>query len=90
MTRAHRGEMLRNGFHVAIAGAPNAGKSSLINALTSRRVSIVHETPGTTRDIVSNAADVGGYAVIFSDTAGKFICTFILNVYFSMRRIAHG
>lgn len=65
-----RGERLRNGFHVAILGAPNAGKSSLLNALAQRNIAIVSPTAGTTRDIVETHLDIGGYPVILADTAG--------------------
>ena len=67
---AHRGERLREGFHIAIVGAPNAGKSSLLNALARRDAAIVAETAGTTRDVVEVHLDLGGYAVILADTAG--------------------
>ncbi len=65
-----RGERLRDGLRVAIIGAPNAGKSSLINALARRDVAIVSETPGTTRDIIEVYLDLAGYPLILSDTAG--------------------
>ncbi|MBI1300514.1 MAG: tRNA uridine-5-carboxymethylaminomethyl(34) synthesis GTPase MnmE [Alphaproteobacteria bacterium] len=65
-----RGERLRNGIHVAILGAPNAGKSSLVNALAQRDVAIVSETAGTTRDVIDVHLDIAGYPVILSDTAG--------------------
>jgi tRNA modification GTPase len=73
--RAHlndgrRGEILREGFRVAIAGPPNAGKSSLLNALARREAAIVSEEAGTTRDIVEVTLDLGGVPVILSDTAG--------------------
>ncbi len=65
-----RGERLREGFHIAILGVPNVGKSSLINALTKREVAIVSQTAGTTRDIVEAHLDVAGFPVILADTAG--------------------
>lgn len=66
----NRGEMMREGLHVAIIGAPNAGKSSLINALASRDVAIVSDLAGTTRDILEVNLDLAGYPIILSDTAG--------------------
>ncbi|MBU6474659.1 MAG: tRNA uridine-5-carboxymethylaminomethyl(34) synthesis GTPase MnmE [Alphaproteobacteria bacterium] len=66
----HRGERLRNGVLIAIVGAPNAGKSSLLNALARRDAAIVSEEAGTTRDIVEVHLDLGGYPVILADTAG--------------------
>lgn len=63
-------EMVREGMRVVIAGAPNAGKSTLMNALARRPVSIVSDEPGTTRDIVSVTLDLGGYIVHVQDTAG--------------------
>ena len=65
-----RGEILRGGVQVAVIGAPNAGKSSLVNALAQRDVAIVSDVPGTTRDIIETHLDIGGYPVILSDTAG--------------------
>jgi tRNA modification GTPase len=65
-----RGELLREGLHVAIIGPPNAGKSSLLNALAQREVAIVSEIPGTTRDVIEVRLDLGGYPVILADTAG--------------------
>ena len=65
-----RGERLRDGYQIAIVGAPNVGKSSLINALTKREVAIVSQTAGTTRDIVEAHLDVAGFPVILADTAG--------------------
>ncbi len=65
-----RGERLRNGIRVAIIGAPNAGKSSLMNALARRNVAIVSEEAGTTRDVIEVHLDLGGYPVILADTAG--------------------
>ena len=67
---ARRGEVIRDGFQVAILGPPNVGKSSLINALSQRDVAIVSDIPGTTRDIIEVKLDLGGYAVVLADTAG--------------------
>ena len=66
----HRGERLRDGLHVAIIGPPNAGKSTLLNALARRPVAIVSEVPGTTRDVIEVHLDLGGYPVTLADTAG--------------------
>jgi tRNA modification GTPase len=65
-----RGERLRDGIQVAVIGAPNAGKSSLVNALVQREVAIVSPTAGTTRDVIEAHLDIGGYPVIIVDTAG--------------------
>lgn len=65
-----RGERLRGGIHVAILGAPNAGKSSLINLLAQRDIAIVSEMAGTTRDVVEAHLDIAGYPVVIADTAG--------------------
>ena len=67
---ARRGEIIRDGFHVAVIGPPNVGKSSLVNALAQRDVAIVSDLPGTTRDIIEVKLDLGGYAVVLADTAG--------------------
>jgi tRNA modification GTPase len=67
---ARRGEITREGLFLTIIGAPNAGKSSLLNALARRDVAIVSEIPGTTRDIVETRLDLGGYVVHLADTAG--------------------
>ncbi len=65
-----RGERLRDGIQIAVIGAPNAGKSSLVNALAQRDIAIVSEHAGTTRDIIEAHLDLGGYPVILADTAG--------------------
>ena len=63
-------ERLRDGFRVVIAGPTNAGKSSLINAITKRNVAIVSDIAGTTRDVIESYVDLNGLPIIFSDTAG--------------------
>ena len=65
-----RGEIVRDGFSIVIVGAPNVGKSSLLNALAARDAAIVTETAGTTRDLIEVDLDLGGYAVTLVDTAG--------------------
>lgn len=70
LSRASGGEIVRNGLDVVILGAPNAGKSSLLNALAGRGVSIVTEEAGTTRDLVEARLDLGGFRVNLVDTAG--------------------
>ena len=65
-----RGERLRDGFQITIAGPPNAGKSSLLNELAQRDVAIVSEQAGTTRDVIEVRLDLGGYPVTIADTAG--------------------
>jgi len=67
---AVRGERVREGFRIALLGAPNAGKSTLLNALAKRDAAIVTATPGTTRDIIEVPMVLGGYKVIVADTAG--------------------
>jgi len=64
------GERLRGGFKVVIAGAPNAGKSSLLNAFAKRDAAIVSEEAGTTRDVIEVHLDLGGVPVMLIDTAG--------------------
>ncbi|HXQ53560.1 MAG TPA: tRNA uridine-5-carboxymethylaminomethyl(34) synthesis GTPase MnmE [Stellaceae bacterium] len=66
----HRGERLRDGIAIAIVGPPNAGKSSLMNALARREVAITAASAGTTRDVIEVALDLEGYPVLLADTAG--------------------
>jgi len=66
----HCGERLREGYRVLIAGAPNAGKSSLLNALARREAAIVAEEAGTTRDVIEVHLDLAGLPVVVMDTAG--------------------
>lgn len=66
----HRGEILREGFRVALVGPPNAGKSSLLNALAKRNAAIVSAEAGTTRDVIEVRLDLGGLPIVVSDTAG--------------------
>jgi tRNA modification GTPase len=65
-----RGERLRDGFSIALIGAPNTGKSSLLNWLAQRDAAIVSATAGTTRDVIEVQLDLGGYPVLVADTAG--------------------
>lgn len=70
LSQANRGEILRTGFKVVLAGPPNVGKSSLLNALAQRDVAIISEEAGTTRDVIEARLDLDGIPVILSDTAG--------------------
>lgn len=65
-----RGELLRSGISVALVGAPNAGKSSLLNRIVKREASIVSKQEGTTRDVVEVGVDIGGFYCRFGDLAG--------------------
>lgn len=65
-----RGERLRDGLRIAILGAPNVGKSTLLNALARREAAIVSARAGTTRDVIEVHLDLGGYPVLLADTAG--------------------
>jgi tRNA modification GTPase len=65
-----RGQRVREGYRVAIVGAPNAGKSSLVNALAGRDAAIVTHIPGATRDVIEVPLVIEGYKVLLADTAG--------------------
>jgi tRNA modification GTPase len=67
---AAKGELMRNGIKVALLGAPNAGKSSLLNRVVGREAAIVSSEEGTTRDIVDVGVDLGGWLCKFGDMAG--------------------
>ena len=68
--RARQGAMLREGLHVVLVGAPNVGKSSLMNALAGEEVAIVTAVPGTTRDRIARQIEVDGLPLDIIDTAG--------------------
>lgn len=70
LVKSKIGEVSRSGFSIVIAGAPNAGKSSLMNALAGRDVAIVSDEQGTTRDVLEVRLDLDGFLVILKDTAG--------------------
>jgi tRNA modification GTPase len=70
LTDAHRGERLRDGLTVAIAGAVNVGKSTILNRLARRSAAIVSPHAGTTRDVIEVHLDLGGFPVTVVDTAG--------------------
>jgi tRNA modification GTPase len=70
LAQAARGRLIREGAQVAIAGAPNVGKSSLFNALLNSNRAIVTAIPGTTRDLLTERADIGGLSLSLIDTAG--------------------
>ena len=70
LAQSSRGRLVREGAHVAIVGAPNVGKSSLFNALLNTNRAIVTAIPGTTRDLLTERADIGGLSLSLVDTAG--------------------
>lgn len=70
LSDADRGRRVREGFRIALIGAPNAGKSSLLNALAGRDAAIVTATAGTTRDVIEVPLVLAGYKVLLADTAG--------------------
>ncbi|RPB25737.1 P-loop containing nucleoside triphosphate hydrolase protein [Terfezia boudieri ATCC MYA-4762] len=67
---AVRGELLRDGISISLVGAPNVGKSSLLNKIVGREAVIVSREAGTTRDVVDLSVDLGGYVMVVGDTAG--------------------
>lgn len=75
LSTASRGERVREGYKIALIGAPNAGKSTLLNALARRQAAIVTATPGTTRDVIEIPLLLNGYAALLADTAGIRVTT---------------
>jgi tRNA modification GTPase len=70
LARARQGALAREGLHVVLVGSPNVGKSSLLNALAGEELAIVTAVPGTTRDRIAGAIEVGGIPLAIVDTAG--------------------
>ena len=70
MDTAHQGQLLREGMRIVLAGQPNTGKSSLLNALAGRETAIVTEIPGTTRDVLKEEINIDGMPLHIIDTAG--------------------
>jgi tRNA modification GTPase len=86
---AHQGQLLRDGITVAIIGQPNAGKSSLLNALAGHEAAIVTDIPGTTRDVLRETLSLGGLPVHIADTAGIRESSDIVEVE-GVRRARHA
>lgn len=70
LAKPQRPERLRDGYRIVLAGPPNAGKSTLLNALARRDAAIVSPIAGTTRDVIEVHLDLGGYPILLVDTAG--------------------
>ena len=70
IVNASRGELLRKGIRIALVGAPNAGKSSLLNEIVGRQAAIVSSEPGTTRDVIEVGLDIDGFYCTIADLAG--------------------
>tara|TARA_Y100000590_G_scaffold447729_1_gene583403 strand:- start:3907 stop:5205 length:1299 start_codon:yes stop_codon:yes gene_type:complete len=70
INRSKNAKAIRSGFLVSVIGKPNTGKSSFVNFISGRDVSIVTKTPGTTTDLIESVLDIKGYQVTFIDTAG--------------------
>jgi tRNA modification GTPase len=70
LEQARQGRLLRDGINIAIVGRPNAGKSSLLNALAGAEAAIVTDIPGTTRDVLRETLSLGGLPLHIADTAG--------------------
>ena len=75
LVTASKGNLLRDGFHLVLAGRPNAGKSSLLNTLTKNETAIVSDQAGTTRDVIRDRIDLDGIVIDVTDTAGLRITT---------------
>lgn len=70
LKRSEEGRVIREGLRTAIIGRPNAGKSSLLNALLQEERAIVTDVPGTTRDTIEEAVHISGVSLLLMDTAG--------------------
>lgn len=90
MNDAGRGESMREGLRLTILGPPNAGKSSLINALARRDVAIVSDIAGTTRDVVEARLDLGGYLLQVADTAGVHLTADAIEAEGVRRALSHA